>query len=184
MPKTPLKHKKANGKLPANAVNPKHCLPRNAKSAKLPQVPLAVTPESACMVVHRLHHRQKRRLQICCHHLQILQPHLPRSRLHRLRRRHPLLWRRKQCISISAIALRSRQDFWSTSNPPLISPLIKRLRSHSLWGNSIQALLQQRLLCLLARLPELLRLLSSRCHQRKRIWSKNSYLWSTIPSRW
>jgi hypothetical protein len=47
MPKTPLKRKQANGKLPANAVNPKHCLPRNAKSAKLPQVPLAVTLESA-----------------------------------------------------------------------------------------------------------------------------------------
>jgi hypothetical protein len=47
MPKTQLKRKKANGKLPANAVDPKHCLPRNAKSAKLPQVPLAVTPESA-----------------------------------------------------------------------------------------------------------------------------------------
>ena len=47
MPKTQLKRKKANGKLPANAVDPKHCLPRYAKSAKLPQVPLAVTPESA-----------------------------------------------------------------------------------------------------------------------------------------
>ena len=47
MPKTQLKRKKANGKLPANAVDPKHCLPQNAKSAKLPQVPLAVTPESA-----------------------------------------------------------------------------------------------------------------------------------------
>ena len=47
MPKTQLKRKKANGKLPAYAVDPKHCLLRNAKSAKLPQVPLAVTPESA-----------------------------------------------------------------------------------------------------------------------------------------
>jgi hypothetical protein len=47
MPKTQLKLKKANGKLPANAVDPKHCLPGYAKSAKLPQVPLAVTPESA-----------------------------------------------------------------------------------------------------------------------------------------
>jgi hypothetical protein len=47
MPKTPAKRKKETGKLTDEAESRKVCLARSAKLAKLTEVPLVVTPETA-----------------------------------------------------------------------------------------------------------------------------------------
>jgi hypothetical protein len=108
------------------------------------------------VLVCRLHRRSNRRVETCHHSwrhkLQIFQPHSTRSRLQVSRRVRPLASRRARSILTSAIALRSRENVWSTPKPPLVSPLTNRHKFHSSWGSLIQALFQQRFRCWSARL--------------------------------
>ncbi len=96
------------------------------------------------VLVCRLHRRSNRCLESCRHSwrhkLQIFQPHSTPSRLQVSRRVRPLASRRARSILTSAIALRSRDNVWSTPKPPLVSPLINRHKFHSSWGSLNKAL--------------------------------------------